>query len=81
MALKLISNEELGVVLFSYNIIVFLIPISGFGLNQGLLRYGALFKEKEDVPKFDTKLPEVKITAATAEKVIKKQSIVTINLV
>ena len=31
-----------------------------------------LFKEKEDVPKFDTKLPEVKITAATAEKVIKK---------
>lgn len=48
MALKLISNEELGVVLFSYNIIVFLIPISGFGLNQGLLRYGALFKEKEE---------------------------------
>ena len=48
MALKLISNEELGVVLFSYNIIVFLIPISGFGLNQGLLRYGALLKEKEE---------------------------------
>ncbi len=48
MALKLISNEELGVVLFSYNIVVFLIPISGFGLNQGLLRYGALFKEKEE---------------------------------
>jgi O-antigen/teichoic acid export membrane protein len=48
LALKLISNEELGVVLFSYNIVVFLIPISGFGLNQGLLRYGALFKEKEE---------------------------------
>ncbi len=29
-------------------------------------------KEKEDVPKYDTKLPEVKITAETAEKVIKK---------
>lgn len=31
-----------------------------------------LFKEKEDVPKFDTKLPEIKITKETAEKVIKK---------
>ena len=29
-------------------------------------------KEKEDVPKYNTKLPEVKITAETAEKVIKK---------
>tara|TARA_B110000046_G_scaffold186039_1_gene231705 strand:- start:3906 stop:5102 length:1197 start_codon:yes stop_codon:yes gene_type:complete len=48
LALKLISNEELGVVLFAYNIIVFLIPISGFGLNQSLLRYGALLKSKEE---------------------------------
>jgi len=31
-----------------------------------------LFKEKEDEPKFDTKLPEIKITKETAEKVIKK---------
>jgi O-antigen/teichoic acid export membrane protein len=44
----LISNEELGVVLFAYNIIVFLIPISGFGLHQSLIRYGALLKEKEE---------------------------------
>ena len=29
-------------------------------------------KEKEDVPKYDTKLPEIKITKETAEKVIKK---------
>ncbi len=48
LALKLISNEELGVVLFAYNIIVFLIPISGFGLNQSLLRYGALLKSKKE---------------------------------
>jgi O-antigen/teichoic acid export membrane protein len=44
----LIPNKELGVVLFAYNIIVFLIPISGFGLNQSLLRYGALLKSKEE---------------------------------
>ena len=32
-----------------------------------------LFKKKEDEPKFEgTKLPEVKITAETAEKAIKK---------
>jgi len=36
--------------------------------------FSSLFKkkEKEDVPKYDTKLPEVKITKETAEKVIKK---------
>ena len=50
LALKLISNDELGVVLFAYNIIVFLIPISGFGLNQSLIRYGALLKSKEELP-------------------------------
>jgi O-antigen/teichoic acid export membrane protein len=44
----LIPNNELGVVLFAYNIIVFLIPFSGFGLNQSLIRYGALLKSKEE---------------------------------
>ena len=36
--------------------------------------FSSLFKkkEKEDVPKYDTKLPEIKITKETAEKVIKK---------
>jgi len=36
--------------------------------------FSSLFKkkEKEDVPKYNTKLPEVKITKETAEKVIKK---------
>lgn len=48
IALKLISNDELGVVLFAYNIIVFLIPISGFGIHQSLIRYGALQKSKEE---------------------------------
>jgi O-antigen/teichoic acid export membrane protein len=35
-------------VLFAYNIIVFLIPISGFGLHQSLIRYGALIKSDEE---------------------------------
>ena len=48
LALKLIPNKELGVVLFAYNIIIFLIPISGFGLHQSLIRYGALIKTTEE---------------------------------
>ena len=48
LALQFISNKELGVVLFAYNIILFLIPISGFGLHQSLIRYGALLKTKEE---------------------------------
>lgn len=48
VALKLISNDDLGVVLFAYNIIFFLIPISGFGLHQSLIRYGALQKTNEE---------------------------------
>lgn len=48
IALKLIPNNELGIVLFAYNIIVFLIPISGFGLHQSLIRYGALAKTDKE---------------------------------
>jgi O-antigen/teichoic acid export membrane protein len=35
-------------VLFAYNIIIFLIPIGGFGLHQSLIRYGALVKTNEE---------------------------------
>jgi O-antigen/teichoic acid export membrane protein len=48
LALKLIPNNELGVVLFAYNIIVFIIPICGLGLHQSLLRYGALLKNIDE---------------------------------
>lgn len=48
IALQFISNKELGVVLFAYNIVFFLIPICGLGLHQGLIRYGALLKTKEE---------------------------------
>lgn len=48
VALKLIPNNELGVVLFAYNIIIFLLPIAGFGLHQSLIRYGALLKSEKD---------------------------------
>ena len=47
-ALKLIPNKELGVVLFTYNIIVFIIPISDLGLHQSFIRYGALLKTKTE---------------------------------
>jgi len=48
IALQLIPNKELGVVLFAYNIIVFIIPFGGFGLQQSLLRYGSLLKTNEE---------------------------------
>jgi len=48
IALQLIPNKELGIVLFAYNIIVFIIPIGGFGLQQSLLRYGSLLTTNEE---------------------------------
>lgn len=48
VALQLIPNKELGIVLFAFSIIQFLIPMGGFGLNQGLIRYGALLDNFSD---------------------------------
>lgn len=48
IALQFIPNKELGIVLFAYNIIIFIIPISGLGLHQSLLRYGSLLKTTEE---------------------------------
>jgi len=52
IALQLIPNKELGVVLFAFNIIGFIIPFGGLGLHQSLLRFGALLEtptEKDDL--------------------------------
>jgi O-antigen/teichoic acid export membrane protein len=48
IALQLIPNKELGIVLFAYNIIIFIIPIGGFGLHQSLIRYGSLLKTETE---------------------------------
>jgi len=48
IALQFIPNKELGVVLFAYNIIVFIMPIGGLGLHQSLLRYGSLLKTNKE---------------------------------
>lgn len=47
-ALQFIDNKELGVVLYAWNIITFLIPFVGLGLSQSLIRYGALLKNEKD---------------------------------
>lgn len=47
-AIQFIPNKELGIVLFAYNIIAFLIPFSGLGLHQSLIRFGALLKTIEE---------------------------------
>jgi O-antigen/teichoic acid export membrane protein len=48
LALQLIPNKELGVVLFAYSIIAFLVPFGGLGLDQSLIRYGSLLSNEED---------------------------------
>lgn len=48
IALQLIPNFELGLVIYAINIISLIIPISGFGASQGLLRYGALLETQEE---------------------------------
>ena len=48
IALQLIPNKELGIVLFAFNIIAFILPFSGLGLHQSLLRYGSLLKTDEE---------------------------------
>ena len=47
-ALQLIPNKELGIILFTYNIIAFIIPFSSLGLHQSLVRYGALLNSTEE---------------------------------
>lgn len=46
VAIKLIPSKELGAVIYAFQIIAFIIPVAGLGLDQGLLRYGAQFKTK-----------------------------------
>ncbi len=48
IALQLIPNRELGIVIYAFQIILFIIPVAGFGLQQGLIRYGALLKTDEE---------------------------------
>jgi len=48
IALQLIDNTELGYVIYAFTIISFVIPVSGLGLHQGLIRYGALLKTDDE---------------------------------
>ncbi len=41
IALKLINHVDLGYVLYAMSIMAFIIPLSGLGVQQGLLRFGA----------------------------------------
>ncbi len=54
IAIKLIPNKDLGAVIYAFQIIAFIIPIAGFGLEQGLLRYGALLKSTVEKNKLFT---------------------------
>lgn len=52
IALQLIPDKELGIVIYAFQIILFIAPLANLGLNQGLVRYGALLnsiKEKNSL--------------------------------
>ncbi|PCI07109.1 MAG: hypothetical protein COB73_08775, partial [Flavobacteriaceae bacterium] len=54
IALQLIPDKELGVVIYAFQIILFIAPVANLGLNQGLIRYGAFLKtEKEKMSFFN----------------------------
>ena len=42
IATRLLSKNDYGLLTYANTILVFLIPFIGFGVHQGLLRYGAL---------------------------------------
>lgn len=44
IALQLIDDKQLGVVIYAFQIILFIAPIASLGLNQSLIRYGAFLK-------------------------------------
>ncbi|MCF6181147.1 polysaccharide biosynthesis C-terminal domain-containing protein [Lutibacter sp.] len=48
IALQLIPNKELGIVIYAFQAILFIIPMGSLGLNQGLLRYGSQLKSNKE---------------------------------
>lgn len=48
VVLQFVSDEKLGVVLYAYNIILFILPLSGLGLSQSLIRFGSLASSLEE---------------------------------
>ncbi|MCF6212745.1 MAG: polysaccharide biosynthesis C-terminal domain-containing protein [Flavobacteriaceae bacterium] len=48
IALKLIDKTDLGYVIYALNIMAFIIPLSGLGIQQGLLRFGARLKSTSE---------------------------------
>ena len=48
IALQLIEHSKLGIVIYAFTIVSFIIPIAGLGLHQSLIRYGALLKTENE---------------------------------
>ncbi len=48
IVLKFIPSEELGVVIYTLSFVSFILPMAGLGVQQGLVRYGALLKTPKE---------------------------------
>ena len=48
IALQLIPKNDLGIVIYAFQIVAFIVPVSGFGLHQSLIRYGAKLDTVEE---------------------------------
>jgi O-antigen/teichoic acid export membrane protein len=58
IATKILSKSEFGFITYANTTLVFLIPFVGFGIHQGLIRYGAITdsqKEKKELFLFSFK--------------------------
>ncbi len=49
IALHFIVKEELGVIIYTFSFVSFLIPMAGLGVQQSLVRYGSLLKQKAQI--------------------------------
>jgi len=48
IALQIILDDKLGVVIYAFQIVLFISPIASLGINQGLIRYGSFLKTNEE---------------------------------
>lgn len=69
IATRLLSKNDYGLLTYANTILVFLIPFIGFGVHQGLLRYGALA---------NSQVEKKKLFIFTLNKGLKYSSILTV---
>lgn len=82
IATRLFTKNDFGLLTYANTVLVFLIPFIGFGVHQGLLRYGALQKsqlEKKKLFRF-TLTKGLKYSVVLAILIVVLAPLITANL-